>query len=84
MQVRHGLIVEEILRELKEGDHDLVVLGAFPTPPSWRRYLLDDVTREIVHRADRPVLVVRGPPELPPWQDRLWRLITRLVPALRS
>jgi nucleotide-binding universal stress UspA family protein len=84
VRVRHGLVVEEILRELREGDHDLVALGACPTPPSWRRYLLDDVTREIVHRADRPVLVVRGRPELPPWQDWLWRSITHLFPVFRG
>ncbi|HEY0789916.1 MAG TPA: universal stress protein [Chthoniobacterales bacterium] len=78
VQVRHGLVVEEILKELKQGGHDLLVLGARPTPPSWRRYLLDDVTREIVYHADRPVLVVRGRAERPAWRDKLRRSISGL------
>lgn len=56
--VRHGLVVEEILAEAREGDYDLVVIGTH-TGSGWRRILLDDVAHEIVVRTDRPVLVVR-------------------------
>jgi nucleotide-binding universal stress UspA family protein len=56
-KVRHGLVVEEILTEAKSGDYDLVVIGAHQSR-GWERYLLDDLARQIVQQADRPVLVV--------------------------
>jgi nucleotide-binding universal stress UspA family protein len=56
-KVRHGLVVEEILSEAKSGDYDLVVIGAHQSK-GWERYLLDDLARQIIQHADRPVLVV--------------------------
>jgi nucleotide-binding universal stress UspA family protein len=56
--VRHGLVVDEILSEAREGDYDLVVIGAH-VGSGWRRILLDDIAHEIVVRVDRPILVVR-------------------------
>jgi nucleotide-binding universal stress UspA family protein len=57
-QVRHGLVVDEILAEAQGGDYDLVVIGA-PAGEGWRHFLLDDLARKIVEQMDRPVLVVR-------------------------
>jgi nucleotide-binding universal stress UspA family protein len=57
-QVRHGLVVDEILAEAQSGDYDLVVIGAHPGE-GWQRLLLDDLAREIILHLDRPVLVVR-------------------------
>lgn len=57
-RVRHGLVVDEILAEAHEGDYDLVVIGAH-VAQGLMRFLLDDVTRQIIGHADRPVLVVR-------------------------
>jgi len=57
-QVRHGLVVDEILAEAQSGDYDLVVIGAHPGE-GWQRILLDDLAREIILHLDRPVLVVR-------------------------
>jgi nucleotide-binding universal stress UspA family protein len=57
-EVRHGLVVDEILAEAQSGDYDLVVIGA-PAEEGWRRFLLDDLARKIVEQMDRPVLVVR-------------------------
>ena len=57
-QVRHGLIVDEILAEARSGNYDLVVIGAHPGE-GWQRLLLDDLAREIILHLDRPVLVVR-------------------------
>lgn len=56
-KVRHGLVVEEILAEAKSGDYDLVVIGAHQSK-GWERYLLDDLARQIIQHADRPVLVL--------------------------
>jgi len=57
-KVRHGLVVDEILAEAREGDYELVVIGAH-RGEGWRRILLDDLAHEIIAQMDRPVLVVR-------------------------
>jgi nucleotide-binding universal stress UspA family protein len=56
-KVRHGLVVREILDEMQVGDYDLVVIGAHQSK-GWERFLLDDLARELIHHADRPLLVV--------------------------
>lgn len=56
-KVRHGLVVEEVLLELQNGNYDMVAIGAH-RKAGWQRLLLDDLTHQIVVRADRPVLVV--------------------------
>lgn len=57
-RVRHGLVVGEILAEARESDHDLVVIGAH-VAQGLMRFLLDDVTQQIISHVDRPVLVAR-------------------------
>ncbi|MEZ4590973.1 MAG: universal stress protein [Chloroflexota bacterium] len=56
-KVRHGLVVREILDEMQTGDYDLVVIGAHQSK-GWERFLLDDLARELIYHADRPLLVV--------------------------
>jgi nucleotide-binding universal stress UspA family protein len=57
-KVRHGLVVDEILAEAREGDYDLVVIGA-QRDEGWRRILLDDLAHKIMDQLDRPLLIVR-------------------------
>jgi nucleotide-binding universal stress UspA family protein len=57
-KVRHGPVVDEILQEACEGDYDLVVVGAH-RDQGWQRWLLEDITHQIITHMDRPVLVVR-------------------------
>jgi nucleotide-binding universal stress UspA family protein len=57
-EVRHGLVVDEILSEAQRGDYDLVVIGAY-RGEGWQRILLDDLAHKIIVQLDRPVLVVR-------------------------
>ncbi len=57
-KVRHGLVVDEILTEAKEGDYDLVVIGAH-VASGLDRFMLTDTTEQIVLGCDRPVLVVK-------------------------
>jgi nucleotide-binding universal stress UspA family protein len=57
-RVRHGLVVDEILTESRDGDYDLVIIGARRGNEP-RYVLLDDLTQRIVARSDRAVLVVR-------------------------
>ena len=57
-KVRHGLVVDEIVAEAREGDYDLIVTGAH-VASGLQRFILTDTTEEILFGCDRPVLVVR-------------------------
>jgi nucleotide-binding universal stress UspA family protein len=59
IKLRRGIVAEELLREGQDGDHDLIVLGSSKAAGGLVRVLLGDLSREIVTRAERPVLVVR-------------------------
>lgn len=56
-KVRHGLVVDEVLMESLDGGCDLIVIGAH-RQDGWQRFLLDDLSHQIIIRADRPILVV--------------------------
>lgn len=60
VRLRHGLVISEVFKEIKRGDYDLVVTGSSPVGGSLRTYIMGNITREIVNRAECPVLVVRG------------------------
>ena len=57
-RVRHGLVLDEIVDEIHVGDYDLVAVGSQPVQ-GWMRFLLNDVSQQIVGCTDRPVLVAR-------------------------
>lgn len=63
VKVRHGFVVDEIVRESEEGDVDLVVIGAprVPAEQPWRELrelIQEDVAERILMAARRPVLIV--------------------------
>jgi nucleotide-binding universal stress UspA family protein len=60
VHLEHGLVLDELLHELQRIDYDLVVTGSSPSQDRLRAYIMGNITREIVNRADLPVLVVRG------------------------
>jgi nucleotide-binding universal stress UspA family protein len=57
-KVRHGLVVDEVLAEAKGQDYDLIVIGAH-RGEGWHRILLDDLARQIIEKAGRPVFVAK-------------------------
>jgi nucleotide-binding universal stress UspA family protein len=59
VKLRRGTVLEEILKEIREGAYDLVVTGS-ALSHGLRTYVLGDVSREIVNRATCPILVVRS------------------------
>jgi nucleotide-binding universal stress UspA family protein len=59
IKLRRGIVADELLREAKDGDHDLLVIGSSKAAGGLVRVLMGDLNREIVTRAERPVLVVR-------------------------
>lgn len=60
--LRHGLVVPELLKELRRTEYDLVVCGCSPAEDKLRKYVMGDITGEIVDRAELPVLVMRTGP----------------------
>jgi nucleotide-binding universal stress UspA family protein len=61
VKLRHGQVLDQILREIRDGNYDLVVTGS-ALSHGFRTYILGDITREIVNRATCAVLVARGQP----------------------
>jgi len=59
LQTRHGHVADEVISEVREQDIDLIVVGSSVDRGALYRYLLADVTRQIVIRAPCPVLIAR-------------------------
>jgi len=60
VRVRHGFVLREVFAEAREGGHDLIVTGSSQTRGPLSHYIMGDLTRRIVNRADIPVLVARA------------------------
>ncbi len=60
VRLQHGLVLDELLKELQRTEYDLVMSGSSPAQDRLRVYIMGNVTREIVNRAELPVLVVRS------------------------
>ncbi len=59
VKLRQGPMPDQIIEEIQTGHYDLVVAGSAPGRGGLHTYVLGNVTREIVNRADCAVLVVR-------------------------
>ena len=56
---RQGIVVEEILTELKEGRYDMVCMGSSYSASTLRQYYAPHVTAEVAEAAHCPVLTAR-------------------------
>jgi nucleotide-binding universal stress UspA family protein len=63
IKLRQGVVTDEILEEQRKGGHDLIVIGSSRVSRGLMRYLLGDVTCQIVNHAECPVLVVHPDPQ---------------------
>ncbi|GAP09071.1 universal stress protein UspA [Bellilinea caldifistulae] len=61
--VRHGLILHEILDEIRSGGYDLVGMGSTYSSTSLSRLFRPDVTALVSAAVDCPLLSQRGPAE---------------------
>lgn len=59
-RLRHGLVVDEVLAEVRQGDYDLMVVGAHYQPGQnrWLGILLDDITDQLLNQAPCSVLII--------------------------
>lgn len=79
VKIRHGIVIDQILAEVEQSDSDLLVAGSWPVRDAWRNYAIGNVTRDIVNRTDRPVLVIRSDKEPASLANRLRSMITKLA-----
>jgi len=62
VRVRHGFIVDQLLKEIREGDYDLIVSGSSRARGPLQHYIMGDVTEAILDKAGCSVLVARSQP----------------------
>jgi nucleotide-binding universal stress UspA family protein len=74
VRIRHGMVLDQVFSEIREGDYDLVVTGSSRARGMVRHYIMGDVTRKILNRANCPVLVARAGPIQP---VGLWQRLKR-------
>jgi nucleotide-binding universal stress UspA family protein len=77
IRIRHGIVISEILNEANESNCDLIVAGSYPVPDPWRDYVIGNVTRKIINRADRPVLIIRSDKKPVSLAKRLRQAVTQ-------
>jgi nucleotide-binding universal stress UspA family protein len=76
VRLRHGIVVDQVFEEVHEGDYDLIVTGTSRARGLLRHYIMGDLTRSILNRANVPVLIARAGPPKP--GRTLWKAIKGL------
>jgi len=76
VRIRHGFIVDQLLKEMREGNYDLIVSGSSRARGPLRHYIMGDVTEAILENAESSVLVARSQPMEP--GKGLWQSMARL------
>lgn len=76
VRLRHGIVIDQVFEEVHEGDYDLIVTGTSQARGLLRHYIMGDLTRSILNRANVPVLVARAGAPKP--GRTLWKAIKGL------
>jgi nucleotide-binding universal stress UspA family protein len=78
IHLRHGFVVDEVFKEVNDGDYDVIVSGSSRARGPLRHYIMGDLTRSILNRSQCPVLVARsaGVKSGAGFLARLWRRIS--------
>ncbi len=58
IKIAYGVTERELLRTAQEGDYDMLILGSAWAQPSIKRLMLKNITRDVLLKTQRPVLVV--------------------------
>ena len=76
VHLRHGIVIDQVFEEVRDGDYDLIVTGTSQARGLLHHYIMGDLTRSILNRANVPVLVARaGPPKA---ARTLWKAVKGL------
>jgi nucleotide-binding universal stress UspA family protein len=60
VRVRHGIVIDQVLAEARDGKYDIIVTGSSQARGPWRHFIMGDLTRMILNHAESPVLVARA------------------------
>ncbi len=60
VRLRHGIVLDQVFAEVRQGEYDLIVTGSSQARGLLRHYIMGDVTRSILNLATCPVLVTRA------------------------
>jgi nucleotide-binding universal stress UspA family protein len=77
VRLRHGIVIDQVFEQAREGDYDLIVTGTSQARGLFRHYIMGDLTRSILNRANGSVLVVRA--GKPPASRTLWKALKRII-----
>jgi nucleotide-binding universal stress UspA family protein len=76
VRLRHGIVIDQVFEEVGAGDYNLIVTGTSQARGLLSHYIMGDLTRSILNRANVPVLVARaGKPKA---TRTLWKAIKGL------
>jgi nucleotide-binding universal stress UspA family protein len=79
VRLRHGIVIDQVFEEVRTGDYDLIVTGTSQARGLLGHYIMGDLTRSILNRANCPVLVARaGKPKA---TRTLWKAFKGLFSA---
>jgi nucleotide-binding universal stress UspA family protein len=84
VRVRHGLVLSQVFAEVRERHHDLIVTGSSPTRGPLGHYIMGDLTRSIVNRAEIPVLVARAAKSSEVPRAGFWNALKRIFASSRA
>ncbi|HTH19694.1 MAG TPA: universal stress protein, partial [Candidatus Udaeobacter sp.] len=76
VHLRHGIVIDQVFEEARAGDYDIIVTGTSQARGLLRHYIMGDLTRDILNRANVPVLVARAGPLKP--ARTLWKAVKGL------
>lgn len=82
VRLRHGIVIDQVFEEARDGDYDLIVTGTSQARGLLRHYIMGDLTRSILNHANCPVLVARG--GLPSAIGGFWDFLKHLFHRNRS
>ena len=82
VRVRHGIVIDQVFEEVREGDYDLIATGTSQARGLLRHYIMGDLTRSILNRANSPVLVARAEPV--PAARGFWHSLRKFFRSRRS
>lgn len=79
VRLRHGIVIDEVFEEVRTGDYDVIVTGTSKARGLLGHYIMGDLTRSILNRADCPVLVARA--SKPKATRTLWNAVKGVFTA---
>jgi nucleotide-binding universal stress UspA family protein len=78
VRVRHGIVLSQVFAEVNERKHDLIVTGTSQTRGPLGHYIMGDLTRSIVNRANVPVLVARAKKSSEAGRGGFWNTLKQM------